>query len=114
MSDTSNGVEWVETTEEVVITEECLPPESNTSGTGVIKVLVILCYSLTFNGGLYSYITLSPYNCVFVLPVVPVLVPAETPIQKLLETVGHGDNPEADNGFCKRHSFLRFLYVQHL
>lgn len=32
-------------------------------------------------------------------PVVPVLEPAETPIQKLLDTVGHGDNPESDGGF---------------
>lgn len=31
MSGTSHGVEWVETTEEVVVTEECLPPEGNTS-----------------------------------------------------------------------------------
>lgn len=29
MSVTSNGVEWVETTEEVVVTEECLPPENS-------------------------------------------------------------------------------------
>uniref|UniRef100_A0A3Q3H1I2 PR domain zinc finger protein 1 n=1 Tax=Labrus bergylta TaxID=56723 RepID=A0A3Q3H1I2_9LABR len=34
--------------------------------------------------------------------VIPGLEPAETPIQRLLETVGHGDNPEADDGFyCK-------------
>ncbi|KAM8836143.1 histone-lysine N-methyltransferase PRDM9 [Spinachia spinachia] len=66
MSGRSAGVEWVErveTTEEVVMTEECLTPEHNTP------------------------------------PVVPVLEAAETPIQKLLETVGHGDNPESDNGF---------------
>lgn len=41
MSVTSNGVEWVETTEEVVITEECVAPESNTPGTGVTEVLCI-------------------------------------------------------------------------
>ncbi|XP_041818336.1 histone-lysine N-methyltransferase PRDM9-like [Chelmon rostratus] len=62
MSGRSNGVEWVETTEEVV-TEECLPPENNSPA------------------------------------VMPVLEPTETPIQRLLETVGHGDNPEADDGF---------------
>lgn len=34
--------------------------------------------------------------------VIPVLEPEETPIQRLLETVGQGDNPEADDGFyCK-------------
>ncbi|KAM6964362.1 histone-lysine N-methyltransferase PRDM9 [Tautogolabrus adspersus] len=66
MSARSNGVEWVETTEEVVITEEILSPVNNTTA------------------------------------VIPVLEPAETPIQRLLETVGHGDNPEADDGFyCK-------------
>lgn len=37
----------------------------------------------------------------FVILVIPVLEPAETPIQKLLDTVGQGDNPEADGGFCK-------------
>lgn len=35
---------------------------------------------------------------------IPVLEPAETPIQRLLDTVGHGDNTEADNGFCKQES----------
>uniref|UniRef100_UPI0037E976CA histone-lysine N-methyltransferase PRDM9 n=1 Tax=Semicossyphus pulcher TaxID=241346 RepID=UPI0037E976CA len=66
MSARSNGVEWVETAEEVVITEECLPHENNTPA------------------------------------VIPVLEPAETPIQRLLETVGSGDNAEADDGFyCK-------------
>ncbi|XP_054454968.1 histone-lysine N-methyltransferase PRDM9-like [Anoplopoma fimbria] len=63
MSGRSAGVEWVETMEEVVITEECLTPENNTPA------------------------------------VIPVLEPAETPIQKLLDTVGHGDNPEAEDGF---------------
>ncbi|XP_049419094.1 histone-lysine N-methyltransferase PRDM9-like [Epinephelus fuscoguttatus] len=63
MSGRSSGVEWVETTEEVVITEESLPSEDSTPA------------------------------------VIPVLEPAETPIQKLLDTVGHGDNPEADGGF---------------
>ncbi|KAK5881525.1 hypothetical protein CesoFtcFv8_022310 [Champsocephalus esox] len=63
MSGRSTAVEWVETTEEVVITEECVPPESNTPA------------------------------------VLPVLETAETPIQKLLDTVGNGDNPEADGGF---------------
>ncbi|XP_034563224.1 histone-lysine N-methyltransferase PRDM9-like [Notolabrus celidotus] len=66
MSARSNGVEWVETTEEVVITEECLSPVNNNPA------------------------------------VIPVLEPEETPIQRLLETVGQGDNPEADDGFyCK-------------
>ncbi|XP_056286012.1 histone-lysine N-methyltransferase PRDM9-like [Pseudoliparis swirei] len=60
MSGKSTGVEWVETTEEVVMTEECL---NNTPA------------------------------------VMPVLEGTETPIQKLLDTVGHGDNPEADGGF---------------
>ncbi|XP_070783117.1 histone-lysine N-methyltransferase PRDM9 [Enoplosus armatus] len=63
MSGRGNGVEWVETTEEVVITEECLPPEHNTPA------------------------------------VIPVLEPQQTPIQRLLDTVGHGDNQEADGGF---------------
>nr|XP_046232608.1 histone-lysine N-methyltransferase PRDM9-like [Scatophagus argus]XP_046232609.1 histone-lysine N-methyltransferase PRDM9-like [Scatophagus argus]XP_046232610.1 histone-lysine N-methyltransferase PRDM9-like [Scatophagus argus] len=64
MSGRSNGVEWVETTEEVVITEECVSPPGNNTPA-----------------------------------VIPVLEPAETPIQRLLDTVGHGDNPEADDGF---------------
>ncbi|XP_035518788.1 histone-lysine N-methyltransferase PRDM9-like [Morone saxatilis] len=63
MADKSDGVDWVETTEEVVITEECLPPENSTPA------------------------------------VIQVLEPAETPIQRLLDTVGHGDNPETDTGF---------------
>ncbi|KAM6898645.1 histone-lysine N-methyltransferase PRDM9-like [Lycodopsis pacificus] len=62
MSSRSTGVEWVETTEEVVLTE-CLTHEHNTSA------------------------------------VLPVLEHAETPIQKLLDTVGRGDNPEAGDGF---------------
>ncbi|KAG7227686.1 hypothetical protein INR49_029448, partial [Caranx melampygus] len=37
MSDRSNGVEWIETTEEVVVTEECLASDSNTQT--VISVL---------------------------------------------------------------------------
>ncbi|XP_034413838.1 histone-lysine N-methyltransferase PRDM9-like isoform X2 [Cyclopterus lumpus] len=60
MSGKSTGVEWVETTEEVVMTEECM---NDTPA------------------------------------VMPVLEAAETPIQKLLDTVGHGDNPDADGGF---------------
>ncbi|XP_044193817.1 histone-lysine N-methyltransferase PRDM9 [Thunnus albacares] len=63
MSGRNNNVEWVETIEEVVITEECLPPESITPA------------------------------------VIPVLEPAETPIQKLLDTVGQGENSEAGDGF---------------
>ncbi|XP_038591934.1 histone-lysine N-methyltransferase PRDM9-like [Micropterus salmoides] len=63
MSGRGNGMDWVETTEEVVITEECLPLEHITPA------------------------------------VIPVLEPTETPIQRLLETVGHGDNPEGDGGF---------------
>ncbi|XP_059181062.1 histone-lysine N-methyltransferase PRDM9-like [Centropristis striata] len=63
MSDRSGGVEWVETAEEVVIIEECVPAENHTSA------------------------------------VIPVLEPEETPIQKLLGSVGNGDNPEADGGF---------------
>lgn len=34
-----------------------------------------------------------------------VLEPAQTPIQKLLETVSDGDVPEADGGFCKEGIF---------
>uniref|UniRef100_A0A4W6E390 PR domain zinc finger protein 1 n=1 Tax=Lates calcarifer TaxID=8187 RepID=A0A4W6E390_LATCA len=63
MAGRSNGVDWVETTEEVVVMEECLPPDDNTH------------------------------------TVIPVLEPAETPIQKLLDTVGRGENPEAGDGF---------------
>lgn len=36
----------------------------------------------------------------------PVLEPAQTPIQKLLETVADGDVPEADGGFCKEGIFF--------
>ncbi|XP_075950169.1 histone-lysine N-methyltransferase PRDM9-like [Anarhichas minor] len=63
MSGRGTSVEWVETTEEVVLTEECLTHEHNTPA------------------------------------VLPVLEHAETPIQKLLDTVGRGDNPEAGDGF---------------
>ncbi|KAM7381305.1 hypothetical protein PAMA_012247 [Pampus argenteus] len=59
MSGRSNNVEWVDTVEEVVVTEECLPPEN----------------------------------------ISPTVMPVETPIQKLLETVGQGENPEAGDGF---------------
>ncbi|XP_073345986.1 histone-lysine N-methyltransferase PRDM9 [Pagrus major] len=58
MSARSNGVEWGETIEEVVITEERLSHE-----------------------------------------VIPAVEPAETPIQRLLGTVGRGDNSEGDGGF---------------
>lgn len=101
MSGTSNGVEWVETTEEVVVTEECLPPESNTSagrrGVPHSTQSVLYCF-------IYVY-----FNIVF-FPVIPVLEPAETPIQKLLDTVGHGDGSEAD-GFCKEETLISFLVL---
>ncbi|XP_069016324.1 histone-lysine N-methyltransferase PRDM9 [Embiotoca jacksoni] len=65
MSDRTNGVEWVEATEEVVATVECLPTENNPPA------------------------------------VMQVFQPAEsTPIQKLLDTVGQGENPESVHGFC--------------
>ncbi|XP_071757977.2 histone-lysine N-methyltransferase PRDM9 isoform X1 [Centroberyx gerrardi] len=62
MSGRGDVVEWVETTEEVIVTEECLPPDNNSA-------------------------------------VLPVLEPAETPIQKLLDTMVHGEDPEFDDGF---------------
>lgn len=45
MAGRSNGVDWVETTEEVVVMEECLPPDDNTH-TG-ISFRIRLCSSLT-------------------------------------------------------------------
>ncbi|CAB1437920.1 unnamed protein product [Pleuronectes platessa] len=39
MSGRSDEVEWVETTEEVVVIEECLPPDDNTPLGTVIPVL---------------------------------------------------------------------------
>lgn len=60
MSERASTVEWVETTDEVVIIEECLPSDA-TNHT-----------------------------------VIPILEPAEAPIQKLLDTVVPGEN----NGFC--------------
>ncbi|TNN84877.1 Histone-lysine N-methyltransferase PRDM9 [Liparis tanakae] len=69
MSGKRSGVEWVETTEEVVMTEECI---NNTPA------------------------------------VMPVLEGTETPIQKLLDTVGHGDNPEADGGFYCEECLILF------
>ncbi|XP_004556764.1 histone-lysine N-methyltransferase PRDM9 [Maylandia zebra] len=60
MTDRSSSVEWVETTEEVVVTEECIPIENNPPA---------------------------------------VLEPADTPIQKLLDAVGQGENPDGDDGF---------------
>ncbi|XP_029311524.1 histone-lysine N-methyltransferase PRDM9 [Cottoperca gobio] len=74
MSGRSTAEEWVETTEEVVITEECLPPESS------------------------------------IPAVIPVLEQTETPIQKLLDTVGHGDNSEADGGFYCEECLPLFQY----
>lgn len=49
MSGRSNNVEWVETIEEVVITEECLTPE-NTTPTGMTGFHIILhsAFNLTF------------------------------------------------------------------
>ncbi|XP_047464596.1 histone-lysine N-methyltransferase PRDM9-like [Mugil cephalus] len=58
MSGRSDGAQWVETTEEVVVIEECNTPT-------VIKVLES----------------------------------AETPIQKLLDAVGQGENAESGSGF---------------
>ncbi|KAM4623996.1 histone-lysine N-methyltransferase PRDM9 isoform 1-T3 [Polymixia lowei] len=63
MSGRGNVVEWVETTEEVIVTEECVPPDSNPS------------------------------------EVIPVLESTETPIQKLLDTMVQGEDPECDDGF---------------
>lgn len=41
MSDRSNGVEWIETTEEVVVvTEECIAPENSTQ-TGISLLFVL-------------------------------------------------------------------------
>lgn len=42
---------------------------------------------------------------------IPVLEPAETPIQKLLDTVGNGDSSEADDGFCKEETFFPPVFV---
>lgn len=58
------GVEWVETTELVII-QECIPPEAN-----------------------------NPVDTV--TSVIPILEPAEAPIQKLLDTVVPGES----TGFC--------------
>lgn len=52
---------------------------------------------------------LLPNMTVVVLIVMPVLEPAQTPIQKLLETVADGDVPEADGGFCKEGIFCFFM-----
>ncbi|KAI3365077.1 hypothetical protein L3Q82_010191, partial [Scortum barcoo] len=63
MSARSSGVEWVDTAEEVVVTEECVHLQPSSPA------------------------------------VIPVLEAAETPIQRLLDTVGPGDNPDSENGF---------------
>ncbi|XP_056153039.1 histone-lysine N-methyltransferase PRDM9 [Lampris incognitus] len=63
MSGRGNVVEWVERTEEVIVTEGGLPPDSRHSA------------------------------------VLPLLEPTETPIQKLLDTMVQGEDPEVDNGF---------------
>lgn len=52
---------------------------------------------------------LLPNMTVVVLLVMPVLEAAQTPIQKLLETVADGDVPEADGGFCKEGIFFVVL-----
>lgn len=40
------------------------------------------------------------HRCLF-LAVIPVLESTKTPIQRLLDTVGHGDSPDSEDGFCK-------------
>lgn len=62
MSGTSSAVEWVETTEEVVITEECVAPESNTPGAGMTKVLRIPVVLLVFISEAKSLKTLFLFN----------------------------------------------------
>lgn len=90
MSSSTNAVEWVESTEEVVIIEGCLPPDSITP-TG--SLMFTRKTSLVF---LHKFLK----NCHFVLLVIPVIEAAETPIQKLLDT---GDN-QSGNGFCKQNN----------
>ncbi|KAJ0016165.1 hypothetical protein NQD34_014455 [Periophthalmus magnuspinnatus] len=64
MTDRGGGVEWVETTE-VLIIQECIPPDATNSTDTVTSVM-------------------------------PILEPAEAPIQKLLDTVVPGESA----GFC--------------
>lgn len=51
MSSTNNSVEWVETTEEVVVTEEC-PPENSTF-VGKILGEVLVDFNWWF--GMFSF-----------------------------------------------------------
>lgn len=50
-------MEWVETTEEVVITEECVPPENNTSA-GMRRL-----HFTTKAVFVYKLLSLSLYSC---------------------------------------------------
>lgn len=46
MSGTNNDVEWVETTEEVVITDDGSPPDTNLAGRIELLVLFIWIWGL--------------------------------------------------------------------
>lgn len=92
MSSTNNDVEWVETTEEVVITDDAPPSENHLAGK--IKLRVHLCNLGLGPGYLINVQIVS-------VAVVPDLESVKTPIQRLLDSVGQGENLEADGGFCK-------------
>lgn len=95
MSSTNTDVEWVETTEEVVITDD----GSENQPAGMIKLNIHLLIWGLGPGYLINVQLVS-------VAVVPDLESVKTPIQKLMDSVEQGENLESDGGFCKEDDLL--------
>lgn len=92
MASANNDVEWVETAEEVVITDDGPPSENHLAGMFKLRV--------DFLTWLWGLVTFRNVQIVSVA-VAPDLESVKIPIQRLLDSVGQGGNLEADDGFCK-------------
>lgn len=92
MASANAEVEWVETTEEVVITDD--GPSSETHLAGMIK---LRAHFLTGLRGLVTFINVQIVS----VAADPDVELVKTPIQRLLDSVGQGEDLEADGGFCK-------------
>lgn len=102
MSSISNDVGLVETTEEVVITDDNPPSENHLAG--MIKLPLHTGLRPGYLGNVISV-------CV---AVVPDLESVKTPIQRLLDSVGQGETLEADGGFCKEDDLLYMHFTDSL
>lgn len=96
MASANAEVEWVETTEEVVITDD--RPSSEAHLAGMMK---LRAHFLTGRRGLVTFI-----KQIVSVAADPDVESVKTPIQRLLDSVGQGEDLEADGGFCKADELL--------